>query len=154
MSAELPDEPDGVKMLRDIKEPWIRDTDKSALDYIDKLRAALVAADEQLRLQVINRQELQARINDRDERMAELKNSEARAWEELKSLAATVVKHKQRAEQAERRVAELQAELATARADERERCEQAVDDAGGDNKQYHIDAIRALQPLPPDAKKG
>ena len=33
--------------------------------------------------------------------------------------------------------------LATARQDERERCEKAIDDAGGDNTQYHINAIRA-----------
>jgi len=35
-------------------------------------------------------------------------------------------------------------QIATARQDERERCERAVDDAGGDNTGYHIAAIQAL----------
>ena len=43
---------------------------------------------------------------------------------------------------------ELRAALATARAEERERCIEAVDDAGGDNSQYHIAAIRALKDEP------
>ena len=34
--------------------------------------------------------------------------------------------------------------LAVARQEERERCERAVDDAGGDNTVYHIAAIRAI----------
>ena len=36
-----------------------------------------------------------------------------------------------------------EAVLATATQDERNRCEKAIDDAGGDNTQYHINAIRA-----------
>ena len=38
----------------------------------------------------------------------------------------------------------LRAALATARKDERERCIKAIDDAGGDNTVYHIEAIRNM----------
>ena len=51
--------------------------------------------------------------------------------------------NKQRADEAEARTEKAEAALATATQDERERCEMAIDDAGGDNTQYHINAIRA-----------